>query len=157
MLSYKRDPIRKTCHYCVRYQQLVLRSEKGLPVITFYLSKTDHFVSQKLVFFHESLVLNFKSLLNLIFFNNSQPSKVHVIYLFNREHYYLKSQNGTNASLPPLHLLSNHRPLSSHAAAAGQQHMASTAADTAGSLTHTHTHTVLYFTAGISSFLHRNT
>jgi hypothetical protein len=31
--------------------------------------------------------------------------------------------------------------------------MASTAADTAGSLTHTHTHTVLYFTAGISSFL----
>jgi hypothetical protein len=40
--------------------------------------------------------------------------------------------------LSPLHhLLSNHRPLSSHAAAAGQQHMASTAADTAGSLTHT--------------------
>jgi hypothetical protein len=44
---------------------------------------------------------------------------------------------------PPRHLLSNHRPLSSHAAAAGQQHMASTAAHTSGSLspTHTHTHT----------------
>jgi hypothetical protein len=40
--------------------------------------------------------------------------------------------------LSPLHhLLSNHRPLSSHAAAAGQQHMASTAAHTAGRLTHT--------------------
>jgi hypothetical protein len=40
--------------------------------------------------------------------------------------------------LSPLHhLLSNHRPLSSHAAAAGQRHMASTAAHTAGSLTHT--------------------
>jgi hypothetical protein len=38
---------------------------------------------------------------------------------------------------PPRHLLSNHRPLSTHAAAAGQQHMASTAAHTAGSLTHT--------------------
>ncbi len=38
---------------------------------------------------------------------------------------------------PPRHLLSNHRPLSSHAAAAGQWHMASRAADTAGSLTHT--------------------
>jgi hypothetical protein len=48
--------------------------------------------------------------------------------------------------LSPLpHLLSNHRPLSSHAAAAGQQHMASTAADTAGSLSHTpHTHSVLF-------------
>jgi hypothetical protein len=41
-------------------------------------------------------------------------------------------------------------PLSSHAAAAGQQHMASTAADTAGSLTHTHTHTVLYCTLGLA-------
>ena len=29
--------------------------------------------------------------------------------------------------------------------------VASTAADTAGSLTHTHTHTVLYFTAGIKA------
>jgi hypothetical protein len=37
----------------------------------------------------------------------------------------------------PRHLLSNHRPLSSHVAAAGQRHMASTAADTAGSLTYT--------------------
>ncbi len=44
-----------------------------------------------------------------------------------------------------------HRPLSSHAAAAGKQHMASTAAQTAGSLSHT-PHTVLYFTAGINSF-----
>ena len=42
-------------------------------------------------------------------------------------------------------LLSNHRPLSSHAAAAGQQHMASTAAHTAGSLPHTpHTHSGLF-------------
>ena len=55
--------------------------------------------------------------------------------------------------LSPLHhLLSNHRPLSSHAAAAGQRHMASAAAHTAGSLTHT-PHTVLYVTAGINSFL----
>jgi hypothetical protein len=46
----------------------MLRSEKGLPVITFYFNKTDYFVSQKLVFFHKSLVQNFKSLLNLIFF-----------------------------------------------------------------------------------------
>ena len=38
---------------------------------------------------------------------------------------------------PPRHLLSNHRPLSTHAAAAGQQHMASTAAHTAGSFHHT--------------------
>ena len=38
---------------------------------------------------------------------------------------------------PLIHLLSNHRLLSSHAAAAGQEHMASTAAHTAGSLTHT--------------------
>jgi hypothetical protein len=38
---------------------------------------------------------------------------------------------------PARPLLSNHRPLSSHAAAAGQQHMASTAAHTAGSLSHT--------------------
>jgi hypothetical protein len=39
--------------------------------------------------------------------------------------------------LSPLHhLLSNHRSLSSHEAAAGQRHMASTAAHTAGSLTH---------------------
>ena len=45
---------------------------------------------------------------------------------------------------PPLHLLSNHRPLSSHAAAAGQLHMASTAAHTAGSLSHTPTHIGLY-------------
>jgi hypothetical protein len=40
---------------------------------------------------------------------------------------------------PPRHLLSNHTPLSSHAAAAGQWHMASTAAQTAGTLSHTHT------------------
>jgi|LakMenE01Jun11ns_1017448.scaffolds.fasta_scaffold9540059_1 hypothetical protein len=45
---------------------------------------------------------------------------------------------------PPRHLLSNHRPLSSHAAAAGQLHMASTAAHTAGSLSHTPTHIGLY-------------
>jgi hypothetical protein len=32
------------------------RCEKGLPVITFYFYKTDHFVSQKLVFFYKSLV-----------------------------------------------------------------------------------------------------
>jgi hypothetical protein len=56
----------------------------------------------------------------------------------------------------PRHLLSNHRPLSSHAAAAGLQHMASTAAQTAGSLSHT-PHTVVYFTAGINSLLHMNT
>jgi hypothetical protein len=48
----------KTGNDCFGYQQtvLVLRSEKGLLVITFYFSKTDHFVSQKLVFFHKSLV-----------------------------------------------------------------------------------------------------
>ncbi len=40
---------------------------------------------------------------------------------------------------PPSHLLSNHRPLSSHAAAAGLRHMASTAAQTAGNLSHAHT------------------
>jgi hypothetical protein len=40
-------------------------------------------------------------------------------------------------SLPLHHLLSN--PLSSHAAAAGQQHRAPTAAHTAGSLSHTPT------------------
>jgi hypothetical protein len=45
----------------------VLRSEKGLPVITFYFSKTDHFVLQKLVFFHKSLVYNLKFFLNLSF------------------------------------------------------------------------------------------
>jgi hypothetical protein len=45
---------------------------------------------------------------------------------------------------PPRHLLSNHRPLSSHAAAAGQQHMASTAAYTAGSLSHTSTHSAFF-------------
>jgi hypothetical protein len=115
----------------------MLRCEKGLPVITIYFYKTDHFVSQKLLFFHKNIVLNFKSLLNLIFLNNSQLSKEYVIYFFPREHCHLQSQNGTKASLPPHHILSNHSPLSSHAAAAGQQHMASTAADTAGSLTHT--------------------
>jgi hypothetical protein len=45
---------------------------------------------------------------------------------------------------PPRHLLSNHRPLSSHAAAAGLRHMATTAAQTAGSLSHTHTHSGLF-------------
>jgi hypothetical protein len=42
----------------------MLKFEKGLPVITFYFYKTDHFVSQKLAFFYKSLVQNFKSLLN---------------------------------------------------------------------------------------------
>jgi hypothetical protein len=32
------------------------KGENGLPVITLYFSKTDHFVSQKLVLFHKSLV-----------------------------------------------------------------------------------------------------
>jgi hypothetical protein len=45
---------------------------------------------------------------------------------------------------PPHHLLSNHRPPSSHAAAAGQAHMASTAAQTSGSLSHTPTHSGLF-------------
>jgi hypothetical protein len=31
-------------------EMFMLRCEKGLPVITFYFYKTDHFVSQKLVF-----------------------------------------------------------------------------------------------------------
>ncbi len=79
----------------------MLRCEKGLPVITFYFYKTDHFVSQKFVFFHKSLMQNFKCLLNLIFLNSSQLSKEHVIYFFTREHCHLQSQNGTNASLPP--------------------------------------------------------
>ncbi len=35
---------------------VVKRSEKGSPVITFYFYQTDHFVSQKNVFFHQSLV-----------------------------------------------------------------------------------------------------
>jgi hypothetical protein len=96
----------------------MFRCEKGLPPITFYFYKTDHFVSQKLVFFHKSLVYNFKSLINLFFKNNSQLSKEYVIYFFNREHCHLQSQNGTNVSRPPHHILSNHRPLSSHAAAA---------------------------------------
>ncbi len=38
----------------------MLRCEKALIVITFYFYKTDHFVSQKLVFFHRSLVQNSK-------------------------------------------------------------------------------------------------
>jgi hypothetical protein len=52
---------------------------------------------------------------------------------------------------PPRHPLSNHRPLSSHFAAAGQRHIASTAAQQLAALL-TPPHTVLYITAGISSF-----
>jgi hypothetical protein len=51
---------------------------------------------------------------------NSQLSKEYYIYFLHREHCHLQSQNGTKASLPLHHLLSNHRPLSSHAAAPGQ-------------------------------------
>jgi hypothetical protein len=38
----------------------MLRCEKGLPVITFYSYKIDHFVSQKLVFFSLKLSVKFK-------------------------------------------------------------------------------------------------
>ena len=37
-----------------------LRCEKGLPVITFYSYKFDHFVSQKLDFFPSKLSVKFK-------------------------------------------------------------------------------------------------
>ncbi len=75
--------------------------------------------------------------LNWFFKNISQHFKKYVIYCLDWEHCHLQSQNETKTSLPPRLLLSNHRPLSSHAAAAGQRHMASRAPDTAGSLTHT--------------------
>ena len=45
----------------------MIRCEKGSPVITFYFYQTDQFVSQQKSFFHQSLVLNFKHLINLIF------------------------------------------------------------------------------------------
>jgi hypothetical protein len=45
----------------------MIRCEKGSQVITFYFYQTDQFVSQQKSFFHQSLVLNFKHLLNLIF------------------------------------------------------------------------------------------
>ena len=38
----------------------MLRSEEGLPVITFYSYKFDHFVSQKLDFFPSKLSVKFK-------------------------------------------------------------------------------------------------
>jgi hypothetical protein len=41
------------CHVTAHFK---IRCEKGLAVITFYSYKFDHFVSQKLVFFHQSLV-----------------------------------------------------------------------------------------------------
>jgi hypothetical protein len=34
----------------------MIRHEKGLPVITFYFYQTDHFILQKRVFFHQSIV-----------------------------------------------------------------------------------------------------
>jgi hypothetical protein len=122
----------------------ILRCEKDLPVITFYFYKTDHFVSQKFVFFHLKAYCKILKVCSIKFVKNNSLSKEHVIYFFNREHCHLQSQNETNASLPPRHLLSNHRPLSSHAAAAGQLHMAPTVAHTAGSLSHTPTRSTLY-------------
>jgi hypothetical protein len=49
--SHKKD-LSLLCQVTSRF---MLSSEKGLPVIIFYFNKTDHFVSQKLVFFHKAL------------------------------------------------------------------------------------------------------
>ncbi len=63
-----------------------------------------------------------------------------MIYFLHRKHCHLESQNETNASLPPAPpIVQSQAPLLTCGSCwtAGQRHMASTAAHTAGSLTHT--------------------
>ncbi len=45
---------------CQVIAQFILRCEKGLPVITFYFYKTEHFVSQKFSFFSSKLSVKFE-------------------------------------------------------------------------------------------------
>jgi hypothetical protein len=60
-----------------------VRCEKGLPVITFYFYQTDHFVSQKRVFFSKFSV-KFEKFAQFDFLKKiSQLLKKYVIYCLN--------------------------------------------------------------------------
>ncbi len=45
---------------CQVTDHIIMRCEKGLPVITFYFYQTDHFVSQKKSFFSSKFSVKFK-------------------------------------------------------------------------------------------------
>ncbi len=52
---------------CQETAELMLRSEKGSAVITFYFYRTDHFVSQKLFFSPSNLIVKFEKFAKLDF------------------------------------------------------------------------------------------
>jgi hypothetical protein len=47
---------------CQVSEHLRMRSERGLPLITFYFYQTDHFVSQKRVFFTSKFSVKFEKI-----------------------------------------------------------------------------------------------
>jgi hypothetical protein len=71
---------------------------EGLPVITFYFYKTDHFVSQKLVFFYK--IVKFEKLLNLIF-KKKFTSFQRICYLFLPQRTLLPTVTEWNQSISP--------------------------------------------------------
>jgi hypothetical protein len=123
----------------------------GVYQLLHLIFKTDHFVKQKF-FFIKALCQIWKICSNWFFKNNLQLFQIIYNLFLTQKTLPPKVTEWNNASLPWRYLLSNHRPLSSHVASAGQRHMASTAAHTAGSLSHIPTH-IAYFTVVISSFL----
>ncbi len=135
----------------------MIRCEKGLPVITFYFYQTDQFVSQQKIFFHQSVVLNFKHLLNLIFKKYFTTFQMICYLLLKLKTLPPTVTEWNQNSSPPLATYcpitgpSPHmRQLLDCGTWHGQQ-----LKQLAAFLTPTHT--VVYFTAGINSFLHRNT
>jgi hypothetical protein len=103
----------------------------------FCIRKKNFFLSKYSVKFEKFAHFDFKKV-----FHNFSNNMLFIAYTENTATYSHRME--PKHLSPPCHLLSNHRPLSSHAAAAGQQQMASTAAQTAGSLSHTPKHSGLF-------------
>jgi hypothetical protein len=130
----------------------MLRCEKGLAVITFYFYKTDHFVSQILVFFSSKLsvkfekfaqvdlkkiIHNFQIICNLILKQRTLPSTV--------------TEWNQSISLPPAPpTFQSQAPLLTCCSCWTAAHGTNSSSYSWQPFSHPHT-------AGINSFLHRNT
>jgi hypothetical protein len=135
----------------------IIRCEKGLSVITFYFYQTDHFESRKKSFFLSKFSVKFEKFAKFDFFKIYHNFSNNILFIASTEITATYSHR-----MKPKHL----SPLTTHCPITGpsphmrqlldsdtwhQQQLKQLAAFL------TPQHSVVYFTAGINSLLHRNT